>query len=142
MRASNPKSILNPYEWLPCYGESSISFCSSGLDAIIIIEYEKEFDSKQDVVKLKRELVFEGVRFFIREPFPGNFLFDGLVVNNSGDLVIFKQSDLLDCYDAICSRKCSFSPPRLNHFYIQFLSENMTIHALAEDFSLSDETLL
>ena len=33
-------SILDPYDWLPSYGENSVSIESRGLEVIVKIEYD------------------------------------------------------------------------------------------------------
>jgi len=139
MRASSPESIFDPYEWLPGYGENNVSFYSIGFDVIVEVEYDKECVCGENTMVSKRKLIFKGVRSFIKEPFPGNFLFDGLEIDKIGHFIIFKRSDFLENYDSTCSRLYGKSFQRLNHFYIQFLSENIAIHALAKDYILSDE---
>ena len=46
MNISQPKLVLNPYEWLPGFGESKVSFHSVGVDLVLDVEYEKNiFDA-------------------------------------------------------------------------------------------------
>ncbi len=73
MKIGQPKLILNPYEWLPGYGESKLSFRSIGADVILDIEYERDVSGVEgaDIVQnLKREIAFVSVRAFMRVPFP------------------------------------------------------------------------
>lgn len=64
MKIGQPKLIIDPYEWLPGYGESRVSFNSVGSDVMLIIEYEKEIvvNSKEAVSALRREVAFKSVR--------------------------------------------------------------------------------
>jgi len=141
MKVSNPEYIFDPYEWLPGYGESDISFRSTGFDMIVDIEYDLVSSTKSGKIA-KRVLVFKGAHIFAKEPFPGNFLFDGLGIDKVGHFVAFRQSDLIMNYESVSHRLYGSNFTKLRHFYIQFLSENMSIHALARDFSLSDEILV
>ena len=43
MKIGKPRLIMDPYEWLPGYGESGVSFRSVGLNVILDIDYEKKF---------------------------------------------------------------------------------------------------
>lgn len=60
MGSDHYSSILDPYDWLPEYGESRVSFHSVGSDVILDIEYEKEVvvDSEEVVLALRREVKF------------------------------------------------------------------------------------
>lgn len=144
MKICQPKLILDPYEWLPGYGESSVSFRSVGSDVILDIEYEKEVvvDREEVVLLVRREVLFKSVRCFIREPFPGASLFEFEGDSSEfglGQLTEFKDSqwasDNLKSWRSVSSHE----PPNLRHFSIQFLSENLAFHVLAIDVLLSDE---
>ncbi len=144
MKIGQPKLILDPYDWLPGYGESRVSFHSVGSDVILDIEYEKEVvvDSEEVVLALRREVEFKSVRYFIREPFPGGaiFEFDGDPSGfRLGKLTEFKDSELVRSNVKAWRSVSSHEPPKLRHFSIQFLSENLTFHVLAVDVFLSNE---
>ena len=144
MKIGQPKLILDPYEWLPGYGESRVSFHSVGSDVILDIEYEKEVlvDSEEVVLALRREIAFKSVRCFMREPFPGGAIFEF-----DGDPGKFRLGKLTEFIDSELARNnfkawrsvSSHEPPKLRHFSIQFLSENLTFHVLAVDVFLSSE---
>lgn len=148
MKIGQPKLILNPYEWLPGYGESKVSFRSVGADVILDVEYERDVpgvDGSEVVQSLRREIVFKFVRTFIRLPFPGGaiFEFDGDSSKfGLGELTEFEDSDLvrtgLDAWRSVPGGESL----RVRHFSIQFLSENIAFHILAEDAFLSDEQLV
>lgn len=40
MKSGIAVSILDPYDWLPSYGENSVSIESRGLEVIVKIEYD------------------------------------------------------------------------------------------------------
>lgn len=144
MKISRPKLILDPYEWLPGYGESRVSFHSTGLDVIVDVEYEKDVvtNSEEVTLRFKRSIVFHYARYFIREPFPGGSILEfvgdlsGLHV---GKLTEFVDSELVA--ENLKSWRVSsiHESPKLRHFSIQFLSENYAFHVLARDVLLSDE---
>lgn len=144
MKIGQPNLILDPYEWLPGCGESRVSFRSVGSDVILDVEYEKEIvvDSEEVVLALRREVAFKPVRCFIREPFPGGaiFEFDG----DSSECRLGKLTEFIDSEWVRNNLKAwrsvsSHEPPKLRHFSIQFLSENLTFHVLAVDVFLSGE---
>lgn len=146
MKISQPRLILDPYEWLPGYGESRVSFHSVGSDVVLSIEYENEVlvNNEEVVLALRREVAFKSVRCFIREPFPGGalFEFDGDPSElRLGKLTEFIESELVRDNLKAWRSVSSHEPPRLRHFSIQFLSENLTFHVLAVDVFLSSELL-
>lgn len=144
MKIGQPKLILDPYEWLPGYGESRVSFHSVGSDVILGIEYEKEVivDSEEIVLTLRREVAFKSVRCFIREPFPGGAIFEFYGDPSEfrlGKLTEFTDSELVRNNLKAWRSVSSHEPPKFRHFSIQFLSENLAFHVLAVDVFLSDE---
>ncbi|MDD0977507.1 hypothetical protein [Pseudomonas fontis] len=148
MKIAQPKLILNPYEWLPGYGESKVSFRSVGADVILDVEYERDAlgaDGSEVVLNLRREIVFKFVRAFIRLPFPGSalFEFDGDSSKfGLGELTEFADSELVGASLEAWRSVPGSELLRIRHFSIQFLSENIAFHILAEDVFLSDEQLI
>jgi hypothetical protein len=144
MKIAQPTLILDPYEWLPGYGESRVSFRSAGSDVILDIEYEKEVvvDSEEVDLVLRREVVFKSVRYFIRESFPGGTIFEFAGDPSEfqlGKLTEFKDSEWVRDNLKVWRSMSSHEPPKLRHFSIQFLSENLAFHVLAVDVFLSGE---
>lgn len=144
MKKGHPKLILDPYEWLPGYGESRVSFRSVGLDVILDINYEKEIfvNNEEVVLPLRREITFNNARCFIREPFPGGafFEFDGAQGEfGLGKLTEFMDSEWLSDNLKTWRLASSQESPTFRHFSIQFLSENSAFDVLAVDVFLSDE---
>ncbi|MDZ7320125.1 hypothetical protein N4G41_00555 [Kosakonia sacchari] len=144
MKKGHLKLTLDPYEWLPGYGESRVSFRSVGLDVILDINYEKEIfvNNEEAVLALRREITFNNARCFIREPFPGGaiFEFDGAQGEfGLGKLTEFMDSEWLSDNLKTWRLASSQESPTLRHFSIQFLSENSAFDVLAVDVFLSDE---
>ena len=145
MKIANPKKILDPYEWLPKYGESAVSFHSSNLDTVIEITYEQireNPDGTTAAQHFRRNIIFHYVRYFLRLPFPENLSFE--YVGNPedfklGDLMEFEKSDLIaQNAHAWHLATTSASVPNFRHFSIQFLSENITFHIVTKEVSLSE----
>ncbi|WP_448132729.1 hypothetical protein [Stenotrophomonas rhizophila] len=140
-----PRSIFNPYEWLPGYGESTVSFRSEGLDVVLEVAYEREApDDERDeaMTMLTREIRFSRAHSLIKQPFPGStlFAFDaGSGRYTLGELTEFTQSDWAAGSLAAWRSISSHTPPSLRHFSIQFMAENVAFHVLAEDVVLLEE---
>lgn len=135
---------MDPYEWLPGYGESKVSFRSAGLDLILDVDYEKEvlINNEEVVLALRREITFNYVRCFIREPFPGGSIFEFDSTGGefrTGQLTEFTHSEWLNDSLRIWSIVSSQESPKFRHFSIQFLSENLSFDVLAVDVFLSAE---
>ncbi|MFJ4055631.1 hypothetical protein ACIPZC_19550 [Pseudomonas sp. NPDC089743] len=147
MKIGQPKLVLNPYEWLPGYGESKVSFRSIGADVILDIEYERDVPGAEgaDAVQgLRREIVFKSVRAFIRMTFPGSMFFEFYGDSSKfglGELTEFMASEWVSSSMEVCGSLSDGSSSEVRHFSIQFLSENVAFHVLAEAVSLSDEQL-
>jgi hypothetical protein len=148
MRIGNPRLILDPYEWLPSYGESKVSFRSNGVDAILDIEYEKDtpgIDGFDFIRKMRRGIVFKYARLFIRTPFPGSSLFEfhgDSSKFNLGELTEFVDSELIDSDKDARYLALTSEILKMRHFSIQFLAENVAFHVLAESVFLTDEVLI
>ena len=87
-------------------------------------------------------MVFKNVHSFVKLPFPGSIIFNFLGDASEfglGELTEFRKSefvrDSLDSWRLLTS----LESPRLRHFSIQFLAENMAFHVLAEEVFLSGE---
>ncbi|MFJ4248016.1 hypothetical protein [Pseudomonas sp. NPDC089741] len=136
MKIGDPKQLLNPYDWLPGYGESKVNFYSDGLDVIVDITYDGIGSDAGEFLSVKRELCFKNVSCLIKLPFPERGVFEfvddasGLAL---GVLTEFKKSELLE------GRQAGFETERYKHYSIQFLSENLSLHLVAEGYILSEE---
>ncbi|MCP1604872.1 hypothetical protein [Pseudomonas citronellolis] len=147
MRVGQPKLILNPYDWLPGYGESKISFRSDGVDVILDVQYERDaldIDGSDIVQILRREIVFKCVQTFIRTPFPDSSFFEFYGDSRGfrlGELTEFMDSELVVSNLERWRLVPGEGLLEVRHFSIQFLSENIAFHILAKDVVLSDERL-
>lgn len=145
MKISQPKRVLDPYEWLPGFGESKVSFRSVGVDLVLDVEYEKDTfdaDGNEGVSIVRREMVFKYVHSFIKLPFPGSIIFNFLGESSEfglGELTEFRESEFVQKSLDSWRLLTSLEPPRLRHFSIQFLAENVAFHLLAEEVFLSGE---
>jgi hypothetical protein len=146
MKTRQPKLILDPYEWLPGYGESKVSFRSVGTDVVLEVDYEKEVSGPEGgnsaTLLYRREITFKFARYFFSAPFPGAafFEFEGDSSKfNLGQLTEFIDSDFTKESMRVWQSVSGHNAPGLRHFSIQFLSENIGFHLLAEDVFLSDE---
>lgn len=147
MKIGQPRAIFNPYDWLPGYGESKVSFHSVGADVVLDIEYEREEPgvNGEALLRLRREIIFKWTSNFIKVPFPGMdiFEFDGASEGFSlGSLTEFIESEMLENNLTFRASLSSGRLPKLRHFNIQFLSENIAFHVLSEDVVLSGEILV
>lgn len=112
---------------------------------LLKIECEREvLDSHGDevVLILTREISFKSVHCFMKAPFPGNSLFEfggELSEFRLGELTEFTQSEWAQNSLSAWHSKSSHTPPALRHFSIQFMSENLDFHILAEGVYLLDE---
>ncbi|MFJ4291922.1 hypothetical protein ACIP1U_19380 [Cupriavidus sp. NPDC089707] len=134
MKAGRWIHVLNPYDWLPSYGESAVSLTNSGLDLVVTIEY----DGSDGAVQHK-ELLFEGTCFFYRASLPGPYMLD--VVHDCkvtpphlGALVEYPDSEA-----ALVWRKHYGGSRKVNHYRIVFLSENLILEVLAGSVVLRAE---
>lgn len=145
MRIGRPKKIIDPYDWLPGYGESNVAIVSEGLNLTIVVRYDREDPSSGEISVAKREFRFEYAPAFLRQPFPGGFSFE--VTGDATDLKLgvlteFQSSEFVDRYLSSRASITSGPVPRMRHFSIQFLSENLDVHVVAADVSLSDEAIV
>jgi hypothetical protein len=145
LKIGHVKALLDPYEWLPGYGESRVSLRSDGADAILEVEYEKERPpgSKREAPQLcRREIAFQSAAYFFKFPFPGAdpFKIEGTAVKIAlGSLTELVDSDFVKECRRVWREVSGHEAPPFRHFYIQFLSENVGFHVVAENFRLSDE---
>lgn len=145
MKIGRPKLILNPYKWLPGYGESKVSFRSIGADVILDVEYERDVPDADTVQSLRRDIAFKSVRAFVRVPFPGSMFFEFNGDSSAfglGELTEFMYSEWASPNMEVCRSVSAGGSPGVRHFSIQFLSENVAFHVLAETVVLSEEQLV
>lgn len=136
MNAGTEITILDPYEWLPPYGENAISVESQGLELTIKIEYDAE-DESHDVCY--RELRFKMVCAFYRAAFPG---IPALAINYiksseqtaPGFLIEYPDSETAQAWQGHWGHA-----RQVRHYKIIFLAENVLFEIFAGSVSLSEE---
>ncbi|EOL8968080.1 hypothetical protein ACM92D_004139 [Cronobacter dublinensis] len=139
MKSGAAVSILDPYEWLPSYGENAVSIESKGLDLIIKIEYDTE--NEYQTIHC-RELRFDMVCAFCRTAFPGvsilNIDYDKSAKAPSiGALIEYPNSEA-----AFAWNKHFCGSRQIKHYKIAFLSENVLMEIFANNVTLGSEYII
>jgi hypothetical protein len=133
MKAGQAFEILNPYDWLPPYGESAVSLATEGGDLIISISYDAE-----DGSVLQRNMRFQEAHSFFKASFPGPYLLsikkEPIVKGeNLGALFEYPNSDGARAWMS------HFNDGRIvKHFGIVFLSENIAVEVFSKNVILGD----
>jgi hypothetical protein len=151
--------IIDPYEWMPSYGESGVSYRSSRGDLILEVTYdEPDTETREGVGMLRRQMTFRHAAYVIVTPFPGvNPLHpeSASVIGLSGSvkahapltdeqldeihsLIEIEDSDFLEGCKKVYGRISGHIPPAFRHFLIWFLSENVSFQIIAVDVTLSE----
>jgi len=137
MKSGEPIVVLDPYDWLPGYGENRVAAYSEGLDWKVEITYDDPSPHDQ---RLRRALVFTGVSSFCLALFPGGPTL-GVDYPPSGD----NLGALLEYPDsqAALGWRSYFAgfgrhADDVKHFAMVFLSANQWIQVLAESVVLTD----
>lgn len=130
MESGPPQVVMNPYEWLPSYGESRVWFGSQGMDWVIEIEYEGP--SGKDL--LIQDLRFHNAYSFHEASFPGPSLLDikSRSGANLGALLEYPESEAALAWNRYLVRRTP-----VKHYSIVFLSANIGVHVFAESWELS-----
>lgn len=135
MEAGRCVEVLNPYEWLPGYGENSVEIYTERLDLCVLISFDGENDEPQ-----QKKIWFKNAFSFYKASFPGpNFLDvsynveDKERLTSSGRVVEFPDSQA-----AKALRERTSGSSMTKHYKIVFLSENIVIDVFAADVQLED----
>lgn len=131
------REVMDPYEWLPGYGESSVEIRTSGTDLLIDVGYEDQTEARAMVW---RSIVFRRAVYFCRSSIP-----------NPADDAYRKRAEPDDSSDAVppsclvafdnsalASSWSRHFSVRFEHFRIIFTSENVVVEAVAERVSVSE----
>jgi hypothetical protein len=136
MKSGIAVSILDPYDWLPSYGENSVSIESRGLEVIVKIEYDAANENQGPNY---RELRFDKVCDFHHTSFPGLSRLD---IDYSSDARTPLTGTLIEYPDsevAIAWSRHFGGIKHIKHYKIIFLSENISLEIFAENVNLSTE---
>lgn len=140
MRIGDATVVHDLYQWLPAYGESNVLFYSQGADLVLEVEYEKDHYSGVRVAKIK--MVFSFAAYFCKSPFPGEGLVEldwGKEKVSMGSLVELRESEALRRANNSWADVSVGEGSGLRHFYVAFLSENVSFHVISEDVRVSEE---
>jgi len=135
MKSGPPIVVLNPYEWLPGHGESSVAIRSLGLDWVVELTY----DNNEQTALLKRELCFNGVCCLYKASFPGPSLIevDCQIGDTLGMLVEYPESEA-----ALAWRQHFGNDRIVKHYAMWLLAENLVIQVFAKGFVLAEPTVV
>lgn len=139
MEAGAGISILDPYEWLPPYGENAVILELRGVGLTLKMEYDAEEGLQATCY---RELRFDMVCAFSRTAFPGIPLFN---VNYSSNVQAPSMGALIEypASEAALAWERHFGGSRsVKHFKIAFLSENLLVEIFASSVTLGDEVII
>jgi len=135
MEAGQCVEVLNPYDWLPGYGENSVKICTKELDLVVLVAYDGEDGEQQE-----KKISFKNTCGFYKGSFPGPSLLE--ISNNvedkenlivSGRLVEFPNSEAASICDKYYQGARSFK-----HYKLIFLSENVSLEIFAESVQLEN----
>jgi len=134
MEAGRCIKVLNPYEWLPSYGENSIQIYMDGTDLTILVAYDSE-----DGVQKQKKIKFEKVVGFYKGSFPGPKML-GVTYNTKddeknsiGNIVEFPESEAARIWTAHYQGIWN-----VKHYKWIFLSENIMLEIFAEGVQMED----
>ena len=134
MEAGRCIKILDPYEWLPGYGENSVHIHMDGMDLTVFVAYDSE-DGTQKQKKIK----FNKVGGFYKGSFPGPKML-GVTYNTKddenifiGNLVEFPESEAARIWTAHFKGIWT-----VKHYKWTFLSENTMLEIFAEGVQIEE----
>jgi len=135
------KEVVDLYEWLPEYGENSVSFHSHGKNVILTVEYDIDDSSLGEYAR--RNIIFESVCSFEVSTFPGIVISTDSDVDydqpeddrlSLGSLREYTDSKVADMWTQHFKNQYI-----VRHFQILFLSENKRFEMFAKEVIVSDE---
>lgn len=129
MIALDSKQVLDLYQWLPSYGENSVTciYKDGNLNVEIL------YDSNNSDSEEKKTIVFKHACFFSCSSFPGVEMMDIKYgdIGNTGGLNEFAVSTGKDLWSAHYRH---LGIDDIRHFFILFLAVNKRIEVFAAEF--------
>jgi hypothetical protein len=124
MKVGRAIKVLDPYEWLPGYGENAVKILTEETDLIVTVVYDSGSDERE------RELRFTSVCSFYSQVFPGPSMlnFEG------GEMELILQGALIEYPDSDAAAAWSrhFGNSRtVRHYSIVFHAENLQLIVFA-----------
>lgn len=130
LKAKNPRIVLDPYIWLPGYGESSVKYHFDGGNLILSLYYDT------DEGLAAKNIIFQHVVWFSHATFPSplpnniEYIDSGELI--SGSLIEFQSSEAVLLIDK------HFKRWKFKHYSWVFLSENNRFDIICEKFSIQE----
>jgi uncharacterized membrane-anchored protein len=124
-------AVLNPYEWLPSHGETSVALIMKGGDLSVIISYDGA------ARQAEKEMRFKAVCEFDFASIPGPNLLsltsDEKRTTSLGSLVQYPESEA-----ALAWTKHFGNRRNVKHYGLVFLAENRKLVVFADSVELND----
>ena len=147
MEAGRCIKILDPYDWLPGYGENAVkTIMDRDLTLTVFVSYDGENGEEQE-----KKIIFKGVYDFHRSSWPG---VDTLNISRNGreneDVSIFDLIEYPDSEAALawnnywekCLRSSGVSiKSSIKHYRWAFRAENVMLEIFAKSVQLEEENV-
>jgi len=134
MEAGHFIEVINPYNWLPGYGENSVQISMQGMNMTVLITYDSEDGEQQ-----QKEIIFKNVSSFYHGSFPGpNML---RIIYNSEDKENMPLGTLVEFPESEAARAWTEHHQGIwsvKHYKWIFLSENIMLEIFAEMVQIED----
>jgi hypothetical protein len=132
MRAGRWVKVLDPYDWLPGYGESSVTLHAEGLELLVGVSYDADGEATQC-----RTLHFDKVCAFYKASFPGPYLL-GIARDGQGEAP--PLGTLLEYPDSEAAARWRdhLGGRMVRHYQLVFLAENILLEVFAGGVTISD----
>jgi hypothetical protein len=132
MKAGRPKMVINPYDWLPSYGENAVTLCTKGGDLSLIIG----FDGADGGIS-QREFLFKGMSAFMQTAIPGiNWL--GITYSENDPSSLSALIEYPESEAALAWTRHYGDGRIIRHYRIVFLSENTLVEVFARECVLGE----
>lgn len=132
MDAGRGVGVLDIYNWLPPYGETTVQMHSTESDYVVEIEFDSE--NARSGPDLKIKLIFKSVCSFYKAAFPGAEIIAikyGKFINDSDIhcLVEYPNSEVASAWEKYFGKD-----RKVKHYSIFFLSANLMLEVFATEF--------
>ena len=131
MKTGHGIEVLDPYEWLPGYGENTVKIATEGTELVVAVTYDRDAEVRGRVFR------FTSVCSFYWQAFPGPSLLDV----EGGDAALLLRGVLVEYPDSEAAMAWSrhFGNSReVRHYSILFSAENRLLVVLAGEVSLKE----
>jgi hypothetical protein len=135
MEAGRCIEVLNPYDWLPGYGENSVQIYTEGLDFCVLLGFDGEDGRPQE-----KRIRFKKAFAFYKGSFPGPSL-QGISYSVEDKEKLAISGRIIEFPDSQAAQSWRDRPsgsPFTKHYKAVFLAENIVIEVFAESVALED----